>query len=52
MSGVTEKLRGSLETYLARSAAELDERGELLSDRASELEAEAAELVSLETDLE
>jgi hypothetical protein len=25
--GVTAKLRGSLESYLARSAAELDERG-------------------------
>lgn len=53
MSGsLTEKLRGSLEAYLARSASELDERGVLLAGRADELDASTAELDRAETDLD
>ncbi len=46
--GVTAKLRGSLEGYLARSAVELDERGAVLAERAAELDAQAADLERLE----
>src|ERR687891_138276 len=49
--GVTAKLRGSLESYLARSAAELDERGATLAERAAELETESTELDTAETGL-
>ena len=49
--GITEKLRGSLENYLERSAAELDERGAVHTERAAELDAEQAELDQAEADL-
>jgi len=42
--GLTNKLRDSLEGYLAKSAAELDERGAELAQRATELEAEQDQL--------
>ena len=50
--GLTDKLRGSLEGYLARSAAELDERGAEHADRVAELEAAAAQLEEAERELD
>src|SRR5687767_14729730 len=56
--GISEGLRHSLESYLERSAAELDERGAELNARAEELdsqaenlEREAARIKDLEADL-
>ena len=50
--GLTNKLRDSLEGYLAKSAAELDERGAELAQRANELEAEQDQLERTETEFE
>ena len=50
--GLTDKLRGSLEGYLARSAAELDERGAQHAERTAELEAAAAQLEDAERELD
>jgi DNA repair exonuclease SbcCD ATPase subunit len=49
--GITEKLRGSLESYLERSAAELDERGAALAELASEFEAQRVMLEQAEAQL-
>lgn len=56
--GISEGLRHSLESYLERSAAELDDRGaeinaraEELAAHAEELELEAARIKDLEVDL-
>ena len=50
--GITDKLRGSLESYLARSAAELDERGAALDDRSRELTERETSLEQAELELE
>src|SRR5919108_4878822 len=49
--GITDKLRGSLESYLERSAAELDERGAAMSELAAGLEARQGELQQAEEQL-
>ena len=50
--GITDKLRGSLEAYLERSAAELDERGAALAERADELAADLHELERREAEIQ
>jgi len=45
--GLSEGLRSSLERYLERSAAELDDRGAELTFRSNELESEIARLEAL-----
>jgi chromosome segregation ATPase len=50
--GLSEGLRSSLERYLERSAADLDDRGAELTFRSNELESEIARLEALETELQ
>jgi chromosome segregation ATPase len=49
--GLSEGLRHSLERYLERSAAELDDRGAELTFRSNEIESELERLEAAETDL-
>jgi chromosome segregation ATPase len=50
--GIKRKLARNLEAYLARSAAELDERGEILQRRATALAAELERVSTAETAFE
>src|SRR3954469_24736937 len=49
--GLSEGLRHSLERYLERSAADLDDRGAELTFRTNEVESELGRLEALEADL-
>src|SRR5436309_2590206 len=49
--GLSEGLRHSLESYLAKSAAELDERGAEITFRGNEVEFELKRLETLENEL-
>src|ERR671922_2108692 len=49
--GLSEGLRHSLERYLERSAAELDDRGAELTFRTNEIDSELARLEAVEADL-
>src|ERR687892_571713 len=49
--GVTAKLRGSLESYLAKSAAELDERERLFTEKSDRVRVEQRRLVEREREL-
>jgi hypothetical protein len=49
--GLSEGLRHSLESYLKKSAADLDERGAEITFRENEVEFEIKRLETLETEL-